>query len=116
MQNAAKSICEQEVAYSFEGTPLNGVIDRLVQYEDGSWMIIDYKTDRPSKKELERYEIQLAVYFLWEKRLFGKDPGVCLYFADTNEVVSFTMDEERAKGLVAEKMGESVTEGDSLHS
>ena len=127
MQNAVKSICEQEVAYSFEGTPLNGVIDRLVQYEDKSWMIIDYKTGRPSidrlvqyedkswmiidyktgrpsKKELERYEGQLAVYFLWAKRLFGKDPGVCLYFADTNEVVSFTMDEERAKGLVAEKV------------
>jgi len=100
MQNAVKSICEQEVAFSFEGTPLNGVIDRLVQYADGSWMIIDYKTGRPAKKELERYEMQLAVYFLWAKRLFGTDPGVCLYFADTNEVVSFTMDEERAKGLV----------------
>ncbi len=113
MQHAVKSICEQEVAYSFEGTPLNGVIDRLVQYEDGSWMIIDYKTGRPSKKELERYEIQLAVYFLWAKRLFGADPGVCLYLSDTDEVVSFTMDEERAKGLVAEKMGENGAEGDS---
>jgi len=106
MQNAVKSICEQVVAFSFEGTPLNGVIDRLVQYADGSWMIIDYKTGRPAKKELERYEMQLAVYFLWAKRLFGTDPGVCLYFADTNEVVSFTMDEERAKGLV-----EKITAG-----
>jgi ATP-dependent helicase/nuclease subunit A len=47
------------------------------------------------------------VYFLWAKRLFGTDPGVCLYLSDTDEVVSFTMDEERAKGLVAEKMGEN---------
>ncbi|ABN07489.1 UvrD/REP helicase [Methanocorpusculum labreanum Z] len=112
MQNAAKSICEQEVAFSFEGTPLNGVIDRLVQYEDGSWMIIDYKTGRPSKMELERYESQLAVYFLWAKRLFGKDPEVCLYLSDKNEVVSFTMDEERAMGLVAEKMWENRAEGE----
>ncbi len=110
MQNAVKSICEQEVAYSFEGAPLNGVIDRLVQYADGSWMIIDYKTGKPSARELERYESQLAVYFLWAKRLFGTDPGVCLYFADQNEVVPFTMDEERAKGLVAEKMGERGVE------
>lgn len=107
MQNAVKSICEQEVTYSFEGVPQNGVIDRLVQYADGTWMIIDYKTGKPSKKELERYESQLAVYFLWAKRLFGADPGVCLYLADLNEVVPFTMDEERAKGLVAEKMREN---------
>ena len=112
MQNAAKSISEQELAFSFEGRPLNGVIDRLVQYEDGSWMIVDYKSGKPSKKELERYEMQLAVYFLWAKGLFGTDPGVCLYFADTNEVVSFTMDEERAKGLVKEKIGDrGVEEG-----
>lgn len=110
MQNAVKSICEQEVAYSFEGAPLNGVIDRLVQYADGSWMIIDYKTGKPSARELERYESQLAVYFLWAKRLFGTDPGVCLYLSDTDEVVSFTMDEERAKGLVAEKRGERGVE------
>ncbi len=116
MQNAAKSICEQEIAYSFEGTPLNGVIDRLVQYEDGSWRIIDYKTGKPSARELERYESQLAVYFLWAKRLFGADPGVCLYFADAGEIRMVEMDEERAKGLVEEKIRESVREGVSPHS
>ncbi len=116
MQNAVKSICEQEIAYSFEGTPLNGVIDRLVQYADGSWMIIDYKTGRPSKKELERYESQLAVYFLWAKHLFGKDPGVCLYLSDREEVVSVEMDEERANGLVKGKIRESGAEAGSPHS
>ncbi len=100
MQNAVQSICEQQAAYSFEGTPLNGVIDRLIQYADGSWLIIDYKTGRPSKKEMERYEMQLAVYFLWAKRLFGTDPGVCLYFADAREIRMVEMDEERAEMLV----------------
>jgi len=116
MQNAVQSICEQQAAYSFEGTPLNGVIDRLVLYADGSRLIIDYKTGRPSKKEMERYEMQLAVYFLWAKRLFGKDPGVCLYFADAGEIRMVEMDEERAKGLVEEKIRENGMQGDSPHS
>ncbi|HKM42046.1 MAG TPA: UvrD-helicase domain-containing protein [Methanocorpusculum sp.] len=106
MQNAVQSVCEQQVAFSFEGTPLNGVIDRLVRYADGSRMIIDYKTGTPSKMEMERYEMQLAVYFLWAKHMFGTDPGVCLYLADKNEVVRFIMDEERAKGLVEKIVGE----------
>ncbi|HJJ30610.1 MAG TPA: UvrD-helicase domain-containing protein, partial [Methanocorpusculum sp.] len=105
MQNVQKSYSEQQVAFSFEGTPLYGVIDRLVQYADGRWMIIDYKTGSPAKKEMELYEGQLAVYFLWAKNMFGTDPGVCLYLADKNEVRVVEMDEERAKGIVKKRVG-----------
>ncbi|HJJ42657.1 MAG TPA: UvrD-helicase domain-containing protein, partial [Methanocorpusculum sp.] len=106
MQNVQKSYSEQRVAFSFEGTLLYGVIDRLVQYADGRWMIIDYKTGSPAKKEMELYEGQLAVYFLWAKNMFGTEPGVCLYLPDKNEVRMVEMDEERAKGIVKKRVGE----------
>jgi ATP-dependent helicase/nuclease subunit A len=107
MKDAVQSVCEQQAAFSFEGTPLNGVIDRLVRYADGRWMIFDYKTGKPSNKEMEKYEMQLAVYFLWAKKMFGTEPEVCLYFADTNEVRTVEMDEERAKRLAERNIWES---------
>jgi ATP-dependent helicase/nuclease subunit A len=70
-------------------------------------MIFDYKTGKPSNKEVEKYEMQLAVYFLWAKNMFGTEPGVCLYFADTNEVRMVEMNEERAKGLTEQNIRES---------
>ncbi|MEA5037476.1 MAG: hypothetical protein VB020_04370 [Methanocorpusculum sp.] len=82
MEDVRQSLSDQTVAFSLEGVP-------------------DERGDRPACPVCRR-----PVYFLWAKRLFGKDPGVCLYFADTNEVVSFMMDEERAKGLV-----EKITAG-----
>ena len=57
--------------------------------------------------EMEIYEMQLAVYFLWAKNMFRTEPEVCLYFADTNEVRMVEMDEERAKQLAERNVRES---------
>jgi ATP-dependent helicase/nuclease subunit A len=107
MQDVVEDVCELSVSYPAGSVRVNGVIDRLVRYADGSRMIIDYKTGKPSKMEMERYEMQLAAYFLWVKRMFGPDPDVCLYFADAGEIRMVEMDEERAKLLIEQKIREN---------
>ena len=107
MQDVVEDVCELSVSYPAGSVRVNGVIDRLVRYADGSRMIIDYKTGKPSKMEMERYEMQLAAYFLWVKRMFGTDPDVCLYFADAGEIRMVEMDEERAKLLIEQKIREN---------
>lgn len=109
MQDAAEDVCELSVSYQIGPVRVNGVIDRLVTYADGSRLIIDYKTGTPSPAELDLYEEQLAAYFLWVKRMFGPDPAVCLYFADRNEIMRFSMDEERAKMLMERKLGKIMS-------
>ena len=107
MTDVATDVCEQPISYQVGSVRVNGVIDRLIEYRDGSRMVIDYKTGSPSAAELGLYEEQLAVYFLWVKKQFGTEPGVCLYFPEEGKVMTFTMDEERAKLLIERKIRKS---------
>ncbi len=108
MTDVAADVCEQPISYLVGSVRVNGVIDRLIEYQDGSRMVIDYKTGSPSAAELDLYEEQLAVYFLWVIKQFGTEPGVCLYFPEQGKVMPFTMDEERAKLLLKKKIGETI--------
>jgi ATP-dependent helicase/nuclease subunit A len=65
---------------------ITGTIDRMYRNRDGRWEIIDYKTNRISRKQVEvtalKYQLQLQVYALL---LEGMHPGqeyyqVNLYF------------------------------------
>ena len=84
----ATSFTEDEVkisAYENEEILVQGVIDCIVESEDGSISIYDYKTDRLTKEELEDYSLaqaklkashkmQLELYSLAAERIFGKAP------------------------------------------
>ena len=84
----AASFTENEIkisAYENEEILVQGVIDCIVESEDGSISIYDYKTDRLTKEELEDYSLaeaklksahkmQLELYALAAERIFGKTP------------------------------------------
>jgi ATP-dependent exoDNAse (exonuclease V) beta subunit len=62
---SGRDACRRETPVSWtapDGTMIEGVVD-LAFEEDGSWVVIDYKTDRDvARASLERYQRQLAVY------------------------------------------------------
>ena len=66
---------------------VQGVIDCIVEYADGSLGLFDYKTDRLTREELldvslaeaklrEKHSLQLSYYAMAVKEMFGKEPRV----------------------------------------
>jgi ATP-dependent helicase/nuclease subunit A len=69
---------ELSLSSVFEDDFLTGTIDRLYRGADGTWNLIDYKTDRISASEIpgraELYRPQLALYAWLTKRVHGAMP------------------------------------------
>jgi ATP-dependent helicase/nuclease subunit A len=64
---------------------LTGTIDRLYKHSDGSWCIVDYKSDNVKASELksraENYKGQISFYTLLVSRLFGQNEvRACVLF------------------------------------
>jgi ATP-dependent exoDNAse (exonuclease V) beta subunit len=66
---------------------VQGLIDCIVEYADGSLGLFDYKTDRLTREELEdislaeaklreKHSLQLSYYAMAVKEMFGKEPRV----------------------------------------
>ena len=79
---------EKREALESETVFVQGVIDCVLFYEDGSYDIIDYKTDRlPSNREKaaallrERHTLQLSYYAEACERMFGRAPRNLRLFA-----------------------------------
>ncbi len=77
---------------------VQGVIDCLIENRDGTYRLVDYKTDRLSQRELrdkslaekkmrEKHASQLGYYKKAVKSIFGKEPAACevysLHLGDT---------------------------------
>ncbi len=76
---------EKAGAYKDRLILVQGVIDCIIEEADGSLSIVDYKTDRLTKEELENqalaeeklrsaHEDQLCYYCLAAEKIFGKKP------------------------------------------
>ena len=80
---------------------VQGSIDLLLETADGKLILVDYKTDRVSSKELQNKELlyqrmqkahatQLSYYTTATQGLFGKKPDhVYLYLVALGEVIEF---------------------------
>ena len=77
---------ERAMSLSDEEVLIQGVIDCIVEYPDGSLGLFDYKTDRLTKEELEErtlaekrlreaHSSQLGYYALAIEKIFGKHPS-----------------------------------------
>ena len=64
---------------------VQGVIDCLIENPDGTLRLIDYKTDRLTREEMEdedlaratlskKHSLQLSYYALAVEKIFGKKP------------------------------------------
>jgi len=90
MKQADRSFCELPFVITSEGKHVNGKIDRLVELDDGSWAVIDYKSEAARPEEYaaaaEEYRVSMAVYGEAAKRLMpGKEVKEYLYFTETGK-------------------------------
>lgn len=86
-QQVAAAETEREVAFVFNlhGLLLRGRVDLLASKDSGAYMLIDFKSDRITEKELEErtelYSLQLQLYSLALEAVRRKLPdGAFLYF------------------------------------
>ncbi len=73
---------EQRFQIDVDGVTVSGVIDRMDRHPDGSYEIIDYKTNRrlPPRKYIEQ-DLQLSIYYLAAWEVWGILPDrLTLYF------------------------------------
>ena len=76
---------ERQIALSDREILVQGVIDCIIEHQDGSIALCDYKTDRLTREELsnpalaeeklrEKHKLQLGLYSLAVEKIFGKKP------------------------------------------
>lgn len=86
---------------------VNGSIDCLVYYDDGTLGIIDYKTDRldfiDTKEKASQYDWQLALYIIAAQKISGrKVKDAKIYFVRTDTIVNMEVTEEKLNVLLKE--------------
>ena len=73
--------CEMPFCYRDGDVIWNGVMD-IVYVKDGSWHIVDYKTNADGSDLDEKYQNQLAAYIRALKALVGVDADAFAYHID----------------------------------
>ena len=94
LRSARRVFRELPFVLSLDGATLRGQIDMLVESADGSWHVIDYKSDRVSAAGLaeraEHYRVQMQLYALAAWRHTGTPPAqATLYFLRPGLTYSF---------------------------
>ena len=93
----------RRAALSGKEVLVQGVIDCVIEYEDGSLHLIDYKTDRLTREEIERgtgadrlirtHSLQLSYYKKAISLMFGKAPSkIGLYSLHLGREIDVTLD------------------------
>jgi len=88
MKRVKQSYCEVPFVVTFEGEPVTGKIDRLCELDDGSWIVIDYKSEASADyvSLAEEYALSMAVYCEAGRQLSpGKSVKGAIYFTETGE-------------------------------
>lgn len=82
--------CEQEFIFEYQGWKFRGKIDRFEKLPDGSYHVIDYKTDSKINDNFDvSKSLQLALYAIGAKRAWGKENGkASIYFVALNKIFS----------------------------
>jgi ATP-dependent helicase/nuclease subunit A len=86
MQRVKRSYCELPFIVTFDGGPVNGKIDRLCEMDDGSWVVIDYKSEVSSDYAdvAGEYALSVSVYVAAARHLTGgNNVQGLLYFTET---------------------------------
>ena len=109
MEHSIALFSEKRLNLKFAGKRISGIIDRLYQRPDGSWVVMDFKTHSSGAdtgESLENRESRLQVeLYLWAiSRILETDQlsGV-LFFTSTGETMLIPYDsnvKERCEQLV----------------
>lgn len=86
--------CETEFIFEYQGWKFRGKIDRFEKLPDGSYHVIDYKTDYKISDDFDvSKSLQLAIYSIGAKRAWGKTNGkASIYFVALNKIFSIPFD------------------------
>ena len=93
MKRVKRSFAELPFSVSFEGKRVTGKIDRLCEMADGSWVVIDYKSEAVGPGEetavAEEYRISMRVYCEAAGQLVkGEKVAGFLYFTESGEFLT----------------------------
>ena len=82
--------CEEEFTFEYQGWKFRGKIDRFEKLPDGSYHVIDYKTDSKINENFDvKKSLQLALYAIGVKRAWGKTNGkASIYFVALDKIFS----------------------------
>jgi ATP-dependent helicase/nuclease subunit A len=111
VKRSSKCYPELPFIYKTRHGLLKGQIDLVYREKNGSWTIVDYKTNRllkPGDKEraVTVYKTQMALYALAFWKLHGHRPEkAVLYFAATDETAEFTWSQTELEGMAGELDG-----------
>lgn len=87
--------CEKEFQFEYRGWKFRGKIDRFEKLPDGTYHVIDYKTDAKINENFDvTKSLQLALYTVGTKRAWGKTQGkASIYFVALNKIFSIPFEE-----------------------
>jgi len=87
MKRVKRSYCEVPFVVTIDGKPVTGKIDRLCEMEDGSWVVIDYKSEPVSSDDcvlnVEEYTKSMTIYVGAVRQIVGPDVVGHIYFTET---------------------------------
>ena len=91
---------EMPFLFNYSGTPLRGKIDLLFSPEGRGWCLLDFKSSSNESGMLESYAIQMRLYSLAVRALFGVFPErSTLFFLPRGKAVDVDIGPEAMKGL-----------------
>ncbi len=90
IQRVKREFCELPFVITYNSKRVTGKIDRLCELDDGSWVVIDYKSDAVSPDVYslmeKKYAVSMRVYVEVAQQLFGGKPiEGWLYFTEKGE-------------------------------
>ena len=99
IKRVKRSYCEMPFVVMIDGKPTSGKIDRLCELDDGSWVVIDYKSEpvTPMKYALisEEYAVSLLGYSEAARQLVDSKVAGFLYFTETGEFWKMQINNEK---------------------
>ena len=115
-RNSTVHSTEKEFIFEYEGWTFRGKIDRIDKLPDGTWEVIDYKTDAAVDENFDIKEyLQLAIYSIGARRAWNMQQGkATIYFVAIDKKVSadFSIFEEKQILDTFISAGESIEAGE----
>ncbi len=110
--------CEKEFQFEYEGWKFRGKIDRFEKLPDGSYHVIDYKTDAKIADNFDvNNSLQLALYSIGAKRAWGKTEGkASIYFVALNKIFSIPFEDVNEEYILGRyiEIGEKLESGEEF--
>jgi len=85
IQRVKREFCELPFVVTISGVWVTGSIDRLCNLSDGSWVVIDYKSEGALDYAAlaGEYAVSMGVYCEAARHIVGADVAGWLYFTET---------------------------------